>query len=50
MNCVLVTGFGPYGDEADNPSGEIARRIDGTQIGSTEVGDRECSCSLLGRQ
>lgn len=40
MNCVLVTGFGPYGDEADNPSGAIARRIDGTQIGGHDVRGR----------
>ncbi|NKS55448.1 pyroglutamyl-peptidase I [Rhodococcus hoagii] len=37
MNRVLVTGFGPYEDEADNPSGEIARRIDGARIGGYDV-------------
>ncbi len=39
MNRVLVTGFGAYAEEVDNPSGEIARRLDGAQIdGHTVVG------------
>lgn len=33
MSQVLVTGFGPYAEEEDNPSGAIARRLDGTRTG-----------------
>ncbi|QXJ22610.1 peptidase C15 [Actinomadura graeca] len=29
MSVVVVTGFGPYAEEADNPSGAIAGRLDG---------------------
>ena len=31
MKEVLLTGFGAYAEEADNPSGAIARRLDGWQ-------------------
>ncbi|MCU1645763.1 MAG: Pyrrolidone-carboxylate peptidase [Nocardia sp.] len=37
MNRVLVTGFGAYAEEADNPSGMIARRLDGQRIDGFEV-------------
>jgi pyroglutamyl-peptidase len=33
----LVTGFGVYGEETDNPSGVIARRLDGQQIDGFDV-------------
>jgi pyroglutamyl-peptidase len=31
MRRVLLTGFGAYAEEADNPSGAIAARLDGSQ-------------------
>jgi pyroglutamyl-peptidase len=34
---VLVTGFGPFGKEMVNPSGQIAELLDGTFIGGTQV-------------
>ncbi|MFE9328467.1 peptidase C15 [Nocardia sp. NPDC052278] len=37
MNRVLVTGFGAYGQEADNPSGLIARRLDGQRIDGYDI-------------
>ncbi|WP_083849849.1 peptidase C15 [Rhodococcus sp. JVH1] len=37
MSRVLVTGFGPYAEETDNPSGAIARRVDGQRIEGCEV-------------
>ncbi|GGN99986.1 pyroglutamyl-peptidase I [Nocardia rhizosphaerihabitans] len=37
MNRVLLTGFGAYADEADNPSGAIARRLDGQRIDGFDV-------------
>jgi pyroglutamyl-peptidase len=39
MRTVLVTGFEPFGGDARNPSGEIARALDGRTIaGRTVVG------------
>lgn len=37
MTTILLTGFGPYGDEIQNPSGEIAARLDGEQIDDLSV-------------
>ncbi|MGW3482429.1 peptidase C15 [Rhodococcus sp. PSBB049] len=37
MSTVLVTGFGNYADETDNPSGVIARRLDGRRVGGCEI-------------
>lgn len=34
---VLVTGFGTFGGEALNPSGEVAERLDGTEIAGVSV-------------
>jgi len=34
MKSVLVTGFGPYEEELDNPSGRIAQALDGTTVGA----------------
>lgn len=36
-NTVLVTGFGPFGRHADNPSAEIARCLDGETIAGATV-------------
>ncbi|WP_420749791.1 peptidase C15 [Rhodococcus sp. O3] len=37
MSTVLVTGFGDYAEETDNPSGAIARRLDGRQVGDHRI-------------
>lgn len=37
MSTVLVTGFGDYADEADNPSGSIARRLDGLRVDGSDI-------------
>lgn len=37
MSVVLVTGFGRYAEETDNPSGAIAARLDGRRIGGVTV-------------
>lgn len=34
---VLVTGFEPFGGAAVNPSGEVAKRLDGRRFGGAEV-------------
>lgn len=34
---VLVTGFGPFGPDAENPSGQIATELDGCQISGEVV-------------
>ncbi|MHA1593274.1 MAG: pyroglutamyl-peptidase I [Candidatus Baldrarchaeia archaeon] len=34
---VFVTGFEPWGEEDYNPSGEVAKRLDGQVIGSARV-------------
>jgi len=40
MIKALVTGYGPYADERDNPSGRIAARLDGTALEGIEVAGR----------
>jgi len=42
MKTVLLTGFEPFGGEAQNPSGEIARQLDGVEI----AGHRVCGAVL----
>ncbi|TYB41072.1 peptidase C15 [Actinomadura chibensis] len=37
MSVVVVTGFGPYAEEADNPSGAIADRLDGRRAEGVTV-------------
>ncbi|MCK6524086.1 pyrrolidone-carboxylate peptidase [Myxococcota bacterium] len=38
---ILVTGFGPFLDVEDNPSGRLARRIDGARVaGHSVYGER----------
>ena len=34
---ILVTGFEPFGQHADNPSREIAKAVDGRRIGGQEI-------------
>lgn len=34
---VLVTGFDDYGEETDNPSGALARRLDGRTVDGVQV-------------
>ncbi|MEE8204221.1 MAG: pyroglutamyl-peptidase I [Alphaproteobacteria bacterium] len=36
-NIALVTGFEPYGGRGSNPSGEVARRLDGSEIDGVAV-------------
>lgn len=37
QKVALVTGFEPYAGRGFNPSGEVASRLDGTEIGSVPV-------------
>lgn len=37
MSTVLITGFGAFGTQTANPSGEIAARLDGTRAGDAEI-------------
>ena len=37
MTVVLVTGFEPFGGASVNPSGEVARRLDGRRLGGVEI-------------
>jgi pyroglutamyl-peptidase len=34
---VLLTGFGAFGEDAENPSGQIAEALDGTQVAGESV-------------
>lgn len=34
---ILLTGYEPFGEHAENPSGTLATRLDGERIGSREV-------------
>jgi len=49
-HTVLITGFGPFGGRADNPSGELARRLDGATVGGAAVVGRvfETSTDTVG--
>ncbi|MGB8408136.1 MAG: peptidase C15 [Mycobacterium sp.] len=40
MTRALVTGFGSYGAEQDNPSGLIAQRLDGQQFDGIQIAGR----------
>lgn len=37
MSVALVTGFGPYADQTDNPSGVIASRLDNHSIDGVRI-------------
>jgi len=37
MSQVLLTGFGAYAEEADNPSGAIAARLDGVVVDNVRI-------------
>ncbi|MEV0029580.1 peptidase C15 [Nocardia sp. NPDC050793] len=37
MSRVLLTGFGAYAEESDNPSGSIARRLDGGRVDGADI-------------
>lgn len=37
MRTVLVTGFGPFGRERDNPSGAIAESLDGREVAGARI-------------
>lgn len=55
MSGILLTGFGPFGDTADNPSGLIARSFDGQTVAGAPVTGAELPVSttrapeILGR-
>jgi pyroglutamyl-peptidase len=38
---VLVTGFGPFGEHTINPSGQLARQLDGVAIGGARIVGRQ---------
>jgi pyroglutamyl-peptidase len=39
-NCILVTGFEPYGGRGLNPASEVARALDGRRFGGLPVAAR----------
>ena len=43
---ILLTGFEPFGGETINPSWEVARALDGEQIGSARVAAHRLPCSF----
>lgn len=43
---VLVTGFEPFAGDTLNPSGEIARALDGTEVKSVRVVGRVLPCAF----
>lgn len=45
-NTVLLTGFEPFGGEAENPSQEIARALDRRRIGGRTVVGRVLPCAF----
>jgi pyroglutamyl-peptidase len=40
MRPALVTGFEPYGGRGRNPAGEVAARLDGSEVGGVRVVSR----------
>ncbi|MDC8774035.1 pyroglutamyl-peptidase I [Roseateles albus] len=44
MKTILLTGFEPFGGESINPSWEVARALDGEQIGDARVVARCLPC------
>jgi pyroglutamyl-peptidase len=50
QHTVLVTGFGPFGRHTRNPSGELARGLDGQTVGPATVVGRvfETSTATIG--
>jgi pyroglutamyl-peptidase len=43
---ILLTGFEPFGGEAINPSWEVARLLDGAEIGAARVAAHRLPCSF----
>jgi len=43
--CVLVMGFGPFGEVRRNPAAELACAVDGTRVGDTRVVGRSMPVS-----
>lgn len=41
MNCILLTGFGPFGGEPVNPALETVRRLDGRVVSNHRLVTRE---------
>ena len=46
MSTLLVTGFEPFGGDALNPSREVARALDGIEIGGHRVAGRVLPCAF----
>ncbi|BCU78615.1 pyroglutamyl-peptidase I [Luteolibacter sp. LG18] len=46
MKTVLLTGFEPFGGDDSNPSGEIARLLDGTVIANHRITGLELACEF----
>ena len=40
MRPALVTGFEPYGGRGRNPAGEVAARLDGSEVAGVRVVSR----------
>lgn len=47
-NTVLITGFDPFGGDGINPSGEVARAMDGSTIGHLQVVGRVLPVDMAG--
>ncbi|HSV45586.1 MAG TPA: pyroglutamyl-peptidase I, partial [Ramlibacter sp.] len=47
-DCVLITGFEPFGGEDINPSWQVARALDGRRIGGRRLVARQLPCSFAG--
>lgn len=41
MSTILLTGYEPFGEHETNPSGAVARSLDGTTVGDATVVGRE---------
>ncbi len=44
----LVTGFGPFLEVTDNPSGRVARAVDGRSIGGVDIAGHELPVTFGG--
>lgn len=50
QDCVVITGFEPFGEFRVNPSGDFVRRLDGKTIGGLTVTGRVLPVTLTGLQ
>lgn len=47
MQCLLITGFEPFGGEAINPSWEVARALHGRRVGTAQVVAEQLPCVFV---